>query len=347
MKIMVRGTNWLGDAVMTVPALRALRRVFPDAEITLYTRTETANLFLEADFVDSVIAFSPGRSSIKRFFDHIHSLRAGNYELAILLTNSWESALVAMLASIPTRIGYDHEHRGIVLTDAIPVPKWKADRHEVHFYLNLIGEIEEKYSGTRAISNEPPNAELMVSFPRQNDARGLLKRNGAGMNRPIVALGVGSTNSRAKRWPAISYALLADRLKAELEVDVLLIGSEGDRTAADEVMASSKSDLIDLTGKTSVADAAAILSTIDLLISNDMGLAHIAPSTGTPTIVIFGPTDPVTTRPFSNNAEVVRIPVGCSPCMLRDCPIDHRCMTNVSVDDILAKALNTLRLHER
>jgi len=347
MKIMVRGTNWIGDAMMTVPALRALRRVFPDAEITLYTRAETTDLFLEADFVDSVRAISPRRSSIKRFFDDIHSLRAGNYELAILLTNSWESALVAMLASIPKRIGYDHEYRGIVLTDAIPVPKWKADRHEVLFYLNLVGEIEERYFGTRAISNEPPDAEVMVSSQRQNDARGLLERSGASMKRHVVALGVGSTNSRAKRWPATSYASLADRLKAELEVDILLVGSEGDRAAADEVMASSKLDLIDLTGKTNVADAAAILSTIDLLISNDMGLAHIAPSTGTPTIVIFGPTDPVTTRPFSNNAEVVRIPVDCSPCMLRDCPIDHRCMTKVSVDDILAKALSALRLHER
>ena len=154
----------------------------------------------------------------------------------------------------------------------------------------------------------------------------------------MIALGIGSTNSRAKRWPAERYSQLATRLALDTKATILLVGSEADKIVADAVKRSSRTDIIDLCGSTSIQEAAAILAFCDLLIANDMGLAHLAPAVGTQTIVIFGPTNEVTTRPFSDNAQVIRNPVECSPCMLRDCPIDHRCMTGVSVEMVFEQA---------
>jgi heptosyltransferase-2 len=157
-----------------------------------------------------------------------------------------------------------------------------------------------------------------------------------------VAIGAGSTNSRAKRWLPERFAELNDRLQRELGANVILLGSAGEEKVANKVMEKSVFKPIRLTGKTTLDEAVSILAEVDLLISNDMGLAHIAPATGTDTIVIFGPTNPDTTRPFSQRAEIIRKDVECSPCMLRDCPIDHRCMTWISTDDVFRAAAKKL-----
>jgi heptosyltransferase-2 len=159
----------------------------------------------------------------------------------------------------------------------------------------------------------------------------------------VVALGTGSANSLAKRWPAERFAELNDRLQIQLGAAVILLGSpdEGDVTA--EVVKLSKRNPVDLAGETELDEAAALLSVSDLMITNDMGLAHVSPAVGTPTIVLFGPTDPETTRPFSENAEVIRNVVECSPCTHRICPIDHRCMTGISVDTVFETAAGVLQ----
>jgi heptosyltransferase-2 len=161
---------------------------------------------------------------------------------------------------------------------------------------------------------------------------------GVDPTKKTIALGVGSTNSRAKRWPAERYAALNDRLQTDLDANVILVGSKAETDVADRVAGLCAKQPINLTGKTDLAEVVATLSVIDLLISNDMGLAHVAPAVGTRTIVIIGPTLPETTRPFSDNAEIVQKRVECSGCMLRDCPIDHRCMTGISVEQVFEAA---------
>ena len=155
-------------------------------------------------------------------------------------------------------------------------------------------------------------------------------------------MGVGSTNSRAKRWPANYYAQLANKLSTELNAAIVLIGSADDGEVAAEVATKSGVNTIDLSGKTTIAEAVALLAELDVLVANDMGLAHIAPAVGTQTVVIFGPTDPTTTRPYSDNADILGYNVECSPCMLRDCPIDHRCMTNVTVANVFDSVVAAL-----
>ena len=220
------------------------------------------------------------------------------------------------------------------MTDPVAVPEWKNKRHEAFYFLNLIAEVERRFVGTNTVLLSEPDSSLQISDERKAEARRILTAAGVDLSKKIVALGTGSTNSRAKRWGAGSYAKLNDMLQSELDAKVILVGSADETNVAAEVQMLSKKPLVDLTGKTGLAEAAAILSVVDLLVSNDMGLAHVAPAVGTKTAVIFGPTNPVTTRPFSGNAIVVRHDVDCSPCMLRDCPIDHRCMTRISVDEV-------------
>jgi heptosyltransferase-2 len=166
----------------------------------------------------------------------------------------------------------------------------------------------------------------------------ILRVSGISGDLKTVALAPGSTNSRAKRWIPHRFAQLNDRLQSELNCNVILLGSKDDKEISRTVSSLSRLPPHDLTGETDIEDATAILAEIDLLISNDMGLAHLAPAVGTETLVIFGPTNQLTTRPFSDSAGIVTADVECSPCMLRDCPIDHRCMTRISVEQVFERA---------
>ncbi len=338
MKIIVRGTNWIGDAVMSIPALRELRRIFPKSHISLHTRDWAEGLFRDAEFIDDLVTFEKNKWKIKDVYDNSQFLRDDGYELAVLFPNSFESAITSFFSRIPRRIGYNKDVRGLLLTDPIAVPEWKDRKHEVFYYLNLVTEVERRVLGRDTVSQALPNIDLNISEDRQIEARKKLSDFGVDLDKKIVALGVGSTNSRAKRWPAERYAKLNDKLQNELDVNVVLVGSEDERDVSDTVVKLSDKKPTDLTGKTDLAEAVAILSVIDLLISNDMGLAHVAPAVGTQTIAIFGPTNDATTRPFSANAAVISRKVECAPCMLRDCPIDHRCMTQISVDQVFLLA---------
>lgn len=328
MKILVRGTNWIGDAVMSVPALRELRRAFPDASITLHTRSWADGVFRDVSFIDEIVTFDRHRWPAKDVLDNARFLKADDYDLAVLFPNSFESALTSFLTRIPRRIGYNKDVRGLLLTDPIPVPEWKNRRHEVFYYLNLVAEVERRVLGRETVGVAEPDITLNISDERRAAAREYLTAAGLDRSKKIVALGVGSTNSLAKRWPIERYAELNDRLQ-DADCETLLIGSNAEASAAAEILKLSCRPPKDLTGKTDLSEAVAILSVVDLLISNDMGLAHVAPATGTRTLVIFGPTNPDTTRPYSWNAVV-----------LQGCPEIW-----ASVDETFAAANQLLEVH--
>jgi len=341
MKIVVRGTNWIGDAVMQIPALRELRRIFPLSRISLLTRGWAKGIFEDADFIDEILIIEKSESKIRDVLAQSKILKNLNFDLAVLFPNSFESALVAKLGVIPKRFGYAKDARAFLLTDAVPIPVWKNERHEVFYYLNLVAEVEKRILGTETVTTNNPRFNLIISGARKTRAREILSENGVDLTKRIVALGVGSTNSRAKRWQAISYAKLNDKLQNESNANVILVGATDELDISNEVYEKSKKKPIILTGATNLAEAAAILSEVGLFVSNDMGLAHIASAVGTKTLVIFGPTNPKTTRPW--NAEIIYKAVECAPCMLRDCPIDHRCMTRISADEVFEKAKELLR----
>lgn len=333
--VVIRIPNWVGDAVIAVPALRELRRVLPEAHLTLVSRPGTADVFLDADFVDEVLVYD--RTRLSSAWDQAREWRRRKFDLAVLLQNAFEGAAIAFLARVPTRMGYDTDRRGFLLTHSLPSPAWKDERHESFYYLHMVGELERILYGTSAIESTKARFDLDVSADRKRKAFELLREHGSGITAPFVLLCPGSINSRAKRWPAERYAQLADRLAAS-GADVALIGSPGELDISQEVCKYAQSQPIVLTGKTSVAEATAIIAIADLLITNDTGPAHLGAALRTPTLVIFGPTNPLTTYPLSANAEIIRRAPDCAPCMLRDCPIDHRCMTAITPVDVFERA---------
>lgn len=340
-KIFARGTNWIGDAVMTIPALRELRRIFPSAHITLLTRSWARGIFEDADFIDEITTFEKSKSKIRDVFAQAKIIKENRFDLAVLFPNSFESALAVKIGKVKHSFGYAKDARGFLLTDAIKIPAWKNERHEAFYYLNLIAEIERKIFKTETIALNELKTDLAVSETRRVQARKILQNHGVDLSKKIIALGVGSTNSRAKRWQTASYAELNDKFQTELNANVVLVGAENESEVSKEVYEKSKIKPIILTGKTNLAEATAILSEIDLLVANDMGLAHIAPATKTKTLVIFGPTNELTTKPIGS--EIIRKQVECAPCMLRDCPIDHRCMTRISASEVFEKSKRLLQ----
>src|SRR5687767_11623036 len=330
-RVVVRGTNWVGDSVMTVPALRALRRVLPDAKITLMVRSSAKDIFADVDFVDEVLIYE--RRNAWSVVPQIKEWRRREFDLAVLFQNAFEAALIPFLAGVPLRLGYATESRQALLTHPLPLPDWRSSRHEVFYYLYLITALEQLLFGASTICESAPDASLQISEARESEAEELLRAYGVREGEPLVALCPGSINSRAKRWPAEAYAALADRL-IDSHRQVLLIGSADEADVTRQVTTRMRQPPVVLTGKTSLSQITAVLSLVDLVVTNDTGPAHIAAALGTPTLVIFGPTNPSTTRPFAPEAEILRHPPDCAPCMLRDCPIDHRCMTAITVDEV-------------
>ncbi|MDX6694975.1 MAG: heptosyltransferase [Blastocatellia bacterium] len=337
-RIVVRGTNWVGDAVMTVPALRALRGLLPQAHITLATRPRTEGLFAGADFIDDLLLYERPARDLRAVYRQMREWRHRRFDLALLFQNAFEAAVIAAGARVPLRLGYATDNRRALLTHPLPLPGWRSERHEVFYYLNIVAELERLLGGATNVLRQEPAYALNVSPQRQAQARKLLHAKGAQGSRRLVALCPGSTNSRAKRWPAAAYAALADKFIEEAGADVLLVGAADELAVSLEVKALMRGRPLMLTGETNLSEAVAVLSLADALVTNDTGPAHIAAALERPTLVIFGPTDPRTTRPFASAAEIIRRPPDCAPCMLRDCPIDHRCMTSITPEEVFKRA---------
>jgi heptosyltransferase-2 len=341
-RVVVRGANWVGDAVMTVPALRELRRVLPGAHITLATRSWAKGIFEGADFLDDIIAVEEASGTASSAWREAREWRARRFDLAVLFPNAFAPALVAALARVPARLAYATQGRGALLTHALPVPEWRGLRHEVFYYLNIVAGLERFLKGSSTVESHEPRTGLVVPERRRDAARALLRERGARADRPLVALCPGSTNSRAKRWPAERFAALADLLVESAGAEVALVGAREELDVSEEVARKMRARPLVLTGSTELDETVALLSVADLLVTNDTGPAHVAASVGCPVVVIFGPTNPLTTRPYSPLAEVVREPPDCAPCMLRDCPVDHRCMTAITPEAVFARALAAL-----
>lgn len=337
--IVVRAPNWVGDAVMSVAALREVRRLFPNSHVTVVSKPGTADVFAGSDYIDDVLVYE--RSSLKSFFDQVQVWKQRGFDLALLFQNAFEAAAISFIARVPLRVGYATERRALLLSHAVSVPQWKSERHEIFYYVNLVAELEKLLRGSSQPSSSP-DFGISVSDNQKRQARTLVLERGAEPARPLVLLCPGSVNSRAKRWPAERYAELADQF-ADTGATVALIGAPGELDVSQTVAALTRRPPLVLTGQTSVSEVIALVSIADILITNDTGPAHIGAAAGTPTLVIFGPTNPLTTSPFGPAGEIIRQPPECAPCMLRDCPIDHRCMTAIAPEQVFDRAQRVMR----
>jgi heptosyltransferase II len=348
-RILIRATNWVGDAVMCVPALNVIRERFPSAHIAILAKPWVADLYRRESFVDEVILYnSDSRWKMAR------DLRAHQFDCAILLQNAFEAALIAWVARIPNRIGYNRDGRGVLLTRAIEVPQpGDIPRHERFYYLELL-----RRAGI--IDQLPDSPAIHLTRPFQNRDRrpeassigDLVRGQAEGFRVPIakgacltrtIGISPGAAYGTAKQWLPERFAEAAGKLAIARGASIALFGSKSERALCDQIAAMlTGHNVTNHAGQTTLAQFIELAGQCELFLTNDSGGMHIASALGVPTVAIFGATDDIATGPTGSHARVVRQPVECSPCLLRECPIDHRCMTRVSADRVVQEALSVL-----
>lgn len=339
MKILVRATNWIGDAIMSIPALQAIRQRWPDAEITVLARPWVAELYRGQDFVNRVLAVKASSYNPIDTERAAKSLRAEQFDCAVLLQNAFSAAWLAWRAKIPQRIGYARNGRSILLTEAIAVPKHgEVAAHEAYYYLALM-----QRAGWLASIPKVEQISLRVSVEASQEAEKRLRDAGSIAGKKRVAVAPGAAYGSAKCWAPERFAAVADGLVDDFGVDVVFFGSNSEIDICREITERMRHRAVTLAGKTSIGELAALFSRCHLFVGNDSGAMHVAGAVGVPVVAVFGSTDPKGTAPMTSNQTIIQHKVACSPCFLRECPIDHRCMERVPVKDVRDAAARWLQ----
>ena len=345
--------NWLGDAVMCLPALSHLLQQTPDCAWSVLARPAVAPVFTHAGLRAQVLpvpAPASGWRMVKALHASRRSLRQAlprRADVALVLPNSFYSGVLAWMTGAPVRVGYDRDGRGALLTRPIPAPApGETPAHESFYYLELL-----RRAGVVAALPATTEARL---YPAAGQIEAMSRRLRQGRALQVVALHAGATFGTAKRWLPERFAELAAHLSIR-GVQVVLVGSAAERELAAQVCrlamerrgpsAGAAPEPVNLAGQTSLPEAMALLAAADLLVSNDSGPMHLAGALGTAVVAIFGSTNDRETYPLTQPGQfrMIKAPgIDCSPCKLRECPIDHRCMTRIEVEQVLAAVLEAL-----
>lgn len=325
-KILVRSVNWIGDAVMATPALGRIRTAFPEAEIVVIANPLVAELFSYHPYCDRVIVFDKKdrHRGIRGFLRFCYGLWREHFDLAILLQNAIEAAFMAAFAMIPHRAGYKTDGRGWLLNYGVPTRESKHGLHHTEYYLKMVEDL--------GLTGEAQGLKLALADHEKQWASEQLPGSG------WLAINPGAAYGSAKRWIPERFAAVADQLAESHGLQVVLTGGPAEQEIGFDIEKNMRCRPLNLIGTTNVRQLMAVLDRCHLMVTNDSGPMHIAAALGVPIVAVFGPTDHKTTSPLSENHRIVRHDVYCSPCMLRQCPIDHRCMEGVRVEHVLAAA---------
>lgn len=334
--ILIRGTNWIGDVIMTLPAVAAVRKTYPDARITMLVKPWVAAVFDLCRDVDEIFLYEqPGRydgtSGIWRL---ARDLRERRFDIAVLLQNAIEAAIIARLAGIPIRIGYNSDARSLLLTHSVRRTKAIRRVHQIDYYVEMLKTAGFKSDGRAVKLRLTPEYETLAE--KMTADFGLQRANF------ICGLAPGAAYGPAKKWLPERFAAVADRLAKEHGAQVIMMGSAGDRTSLDAVQSFARVPLVNLAGKTDLKQAIALIAKCGLFISNDSGLMHVAGALGVPTVAVFGSTNPASTSPVGEKSIVIYKHVPCSPCLKQVCPTDFRCMQEIGVEEVYGTAQRLL-----
>jgi heptosyltransferase-2 len=321
--VLVLAPNWLGDAVMALPAIADVRRHFPSARLIVAARRSIADLFRMTPQVDRVVVLERAEVS---------TLKAQQAEVAILLPNSFKSAWLVTRAGVPHKWGYAADFRRPLLSRAIARPRRSV--HQAEYYQHLVRQL--------GIASGPLEPAINVPEDAIVAARTLLHSRAWSPSRPLVAIAPGAAYGTAKRWLPEHYANLVSSLVG-IGAQCVLVGSPVDIETTEWIQRlipdGQRQHVLDLTGVTNLTSLAGVIATATAFVSNDSGAMHVAGAVGAPVAAIFGPTREYETRPLPRGdarVEVLIHPVWCRPCMLRECPIDHRCMKRLSPERVFA-----------
>lgn len=323
MKILVRATNWVGDAILCVPALRAVRERWPEAEIAILAKRWVSAVYEGQGLADRLLVLEDSA-------DLSGTLSAEKFDAAILFQNAFHAAWLAWRAGIAERIGYARDGRSALLTRAVAVPReGEIPAHEAYYYAELV-----RRAGWIDALPKIEEIRLCVAESARGAAEKGLLAAGARQGVRWIAFAPGAAYGSAKCWPAERFAELADRLIVRFDADVILFGAPSERDIAERIASGMRCRAVNLAGQTSIAELSAYFSACDLFIGNDSGAMHVAAGAGVPVVAIFGSTDPDGTAPLTLRRTLVRHAPSCSPCFLRHCPVDHRCMMRIEVDAV-------------
>jgi len=325
MKIVVRAPNWIGDSILALPAIAALHENLPEAEIWITGHEWIKDIFSPFDYIKGVIPLKD-LSRLRGLLKNANILQENQFDVGLLLTNSFSSAILFCLAKIPQRWGYNRDYRRFLLTKSVKIDDSSLSVHQAQYYINLLSGLDiPASSGTLFFKLDPAV---------QQHANDLLVSLGITFQRPLVCLNPGAFYGSAKRWPASRFAELASLLQERNQADIIIVGSKYEYVLAQAIASHMKLPPIILSGKTTVSQLAGVLHHATLFVSNDSGPMHVANSLKVPVVALFGPTDPQLTGPYQQPSSVVKKDVDCWPCRYRECPTDHRCMEDISAEDV-------------
>jgi heptosyltransferase-2 len=325
-RILIRSTNWLGDAVMTIPAVRTFKRGRPDAHVTVLTPAKLADLWKAVEEVDYVIPIEVDEGVFA-----VASKLKGRFDVAVLLPNSLRTALEVWLAGIPRRVGYAGHYRRWLLNQVFREKKSKKKKadasmpgHQVYHYLALA-----EYCGADIA------CALVMASPRAETEPG---------RKPRLGIVPGAEYGPAKRWFPERFAEVMRRVHEETHAEWRMFGVAKDRETADIILSEAGVPCVDFVGKTTLRELITELRRCDALLTNDTGTMHLAASLGIPVVAIFGSTEPDLTGPLGTGHVVLRKKVECAPCFLRECPIDFRCMKAIEVNEVVEAVKSRIRV---
>jgi heptosyltransferase-2 len=335
-KILIRSVNWIGDAVMTTPAIGNIRQYFPDAEITILANSLVSPVFLHHPWVDRVITFDE-KGSHKGFVGRMRlagELRQHSFDLAVILPNSLNSAFVPWLAGIPVRIGKTGDGRSLLLSHRFPRSLQPAGVHQTQNYLAIVEHFG--ITGDR-------KTQLIATTDQEDRAlASRLAKSGIAEDDFVLGINPGATYGSAKRWYPDRFAYVARTLSREWGARVVITGGPGETAIAADIERDLAGTCLNMAGLTSVRELMSLVKRCNFFITNDSGPMHLAAAFAVPLVAVFGSTDHSTTYPLSDSAIVVRESIDCAPCMKRECPTDHICMKAVMPDAVIEKALQLL-----
>ena len=346
-RILIVLPGWVGDLVLATPALRAIRQHYAQQHVTVLVKSHLAPVLSGGDWMDEVLHWAgPGRSASRpkrrqSFLGLAAQLREKRFDEAILFANSFRSALLARLANIPRRVGYDRDGRGLLLTDKL-LPQ-KSDGKFVPVSMIRYYNAIARYLGCRECPELP---ELFTTPEDESAATEVLAKAGIAADQPIVVLNPGASFGPAKCWLPERFAEVSDSLAQKYNAVVMISCGPKEVDIARAVASRMRQKVVVLDQPVMpLGPSKALIRRAALLVTNDTGPRHFANAFGTPVVTIFGPTDPQWTATDAALERQLMVKVDCGPCMKRRCPLDHRCMMQISSQAVLSKAEEVIRRH--
>ncbi len=337
--ILIRVPNWLGDSMMSTPAVSAVKKMFPKAKVTILAKIVFRDFWKSFPGVDHVLVLEKGMGG---FFRNISKLKSGSFDTAVILPTSFSAAFLPFAADIPERIGWGGEGRDLFLTRLVPHPE-PRQKHLVLEYLDLVNQgLEGSLAGIKKVK-----LECEITPDAERGLKTVWADMGVPEKKGYIALAPGATFGAAKRWPLPYWQELISRLLKERSESFLILGGLEEEVYLKPLLAGRPDvetpRLHLLAGRTTPSILAAMLSRCKLLVTNDTGPMHVAAAVGTPTVALFGSTSPTWTRPFGIGHEIIYKHLECSPCFQKTCPIGYKCLHAISVEEVHQAVLQKLK----